>query len=153
MTNYFEHFQETASGLQLVCARAYHWYVDKIQLCKRYNYELLPADNFMFEVNNRNTRIRWEICSKLTIKIPEQRHWRCSIVFIVNFKYFTSCSGSLVQYKHGGLLDLRNSNSEKIYFQRNFRDFLRQIFEKILFEHNLSWIISNFLNHWTLRFS
>ena len=26
----------------------------------------------MFKVNNRNTRTRCEICSKLTIKIPEQ---------------------------------------------------------------------------------
>ena len=27
----------------------------------------------MFKVNNRNTRARCEICSKLTIKIPERR--------------------------------------------------------------------------------
>ena len=27
----------------------------------------------MFKVNNRNTRTRCEICSKLTIKTPEQR--------------------------------------------------------------------------------
>ena len=30
-----------------------------------------PASNGMFKVNNRNTRTRCEICSKLTIKIPE----------------------------------------------------------------------------------
>ena len=29
---------------------------------------------YMFKVNNKNTRIRYEICSKLTIKAPEQRH-------------------------------------------------------------------------------
>ena len=34
------------------------------------------ADKFMFKVNNRNTRTRCEICSKLTIKTPERRHWR-----------------------------------------------------------------------------
>ena len=28
----------------------------------------------MFKVNNRDTRTRCEICSKLTIKIPERRH-------------------------------------------------------------------------------
>ena len=28
----------------------------------------------MFKVNNRNTRTRCEICSKLAIKIPERRH-------------------------------------------------------------------------------
>ena len=33
-----------------------------------------PASNYMFKVNNRNTRTRCEICSKLTIKTPERRH-------------------------------------------------------------------------------
>ena len=32
-----------------------------------------PAGNYMFKVNNRNTRTRYEICSKLTIKTPERR--------------------------------------------------------------------------------
>ena len=31
------------------------------------------VDNYMFKVNNRNTRTRCEICSKLTIKAPERR--------------------------------------------------------------------------------
>ena len=31
-----------------------------------------PAGNYMFKVNNRDTRTRCEICSKLTIKIPER---------------------------------------------------------------------------------
>ena len=42
---------------------------------------------FMFKVNDRNTRSRREICSKLTIKTPERRHWRRSGVFIVNFEH------------------------------------------------------------------
>ena len=33
----------------------------------------IPAGNYMFKVNNRNTRTRCEICSKLTIKTPERR--------------------------------------------------------------------------------
>ena len=33
----------------------------------------VPAGNCMFKVNNRNTRTRCEICSKLTIKTPERR--------------------------------------------------------------------------------
>ena len=32
-----------------------------------------PAGNCMFKVNNRNTRTKCEICSKLTIKTPERR--------------------------------------------------------------------------------
>ena len=37
----------------------------------------------MFKVNNKNTRTRCEICSKLTTKTPKLRHWRRSDVFIV----------------------------------------------------------------------
>ena len=47
--------------------------------------------NYRFKVNNRNTRTRYEICLKLTIKTPEQRHWTyptpCSIVSFVNFEH------------------------------------------------------------------
>ena len=32
------------------------------------------ANIYLFKVNNRNTRKKCEICSKLTIKTPEQRH-------------------------------------------------------------------------------
>ena len=43
----------------------------------------------MFKVNNRNTRIRCEICSELTIKTPERRQWRRPGVFIVNFEHIS----------------------------------------------------------------
>ena len=43
----------------------------------------------LFKVNNRNTRTRSKICSKLTIKIPERRHWRRSGTFIVNFEHIS----------------------------------------------------------------
>ena len=35
-------------------------------------FDVNPAGNYLFEVNNRNTRTRCEICSKLTIKTPER---------------------------------------------------------------------------------
>ena len=41
-----------------------------------------PVSNYMFKVNNRNTRSSCEICSKLTIKTPGRRHW----LFIINFE-------------------------------------------------------------------
>ena len=50
---------------------------------------LIPAGNYMFKVNNRNTRTRCEICSKLTIKTPERCHLRRSGVFIVNFEHIS----------------------------------------------------------------
>ena len=40
-----------------------------------------------FKVNNRNTRARCEVCSKLTTKTPERLHWRRSSVFIVSLEY------------------------------------------------------------------
>ena len=43
----------------------------------------------MFKVNKRNTRTRCEICSKLTIKIPERRQWRRSGIIIVNFEHIS----------------------------------------------------------------
>ena len=32
-----------------------------------------PAGNYMFKVKNGNSRLRCEICSKLTIKTPERQ--------------------------------------------------------------------------------
>ena len=43
----------------------------------------------LLKVNNRNTRTRCEICSKLTIKMPERFHCRRSDIFIVNFEHIT----------------------------------------------------------------
>ena len=48
-----------------------------------------PAFIYLLKVDNRNTRTRCEICSKLTIKIPERRQWRRSGVFIVNFEHIS----------------------------------------------------------------
>ena len=42
----------------------------------------------MFKVNNRNTRARCEIYSKLTIKAPERRY--CNVV-TVNFEQVNAC--------------------------------------------------------------
>ena len=48
-----------------------------------------PCGIYLLKVNNRNTRTRCEISSKLTIKTPEQRQWRRSGVFIVNFTHIS----------------------------------------------------------------
>ena len=47
----------------------------------------LPADIYLLKVNNRSTRTRCEICSKLTKKIQERRHR--SGVFFVNFEHIS----------------------------------------------------------------
>ena len=43
----------------------------------------------MLKVKNRNPRKRCEIYPTLTVKAPEQRHWRRSGVFIVNFQHIS----------------------------------------------------------------
>ena len=48
-----------------------------------------PANIYPFKVNNKNTTKKCQICSKLTIKIPDQRQRRRSGVFIVNFEYIS----------------------------------------------------------------
>ena len=48
-----------------------------------------PPGNYMFRVNNRNTRTRCEICSKLTIKTPQRPQWGRSSVFIVRFEHIS----------------------------------------------------------------
>ena len=47
-----------------------------------------PANIYLLKVNNRNTRIKPGICSKLTIKIPEIRQFGRSGLFIIYFEYF-----------------------------------------------------------------
>ena len=41
---------------------------------------------YLLKVNNRNTRTKCEIFSKLAIKTPERRQWRHFGVFIVNLE-------------------------------------------------------------------
>ena len=45
-----------------------------------------PAGIYLLKVNNRNTKRRFEVCSKLKIKTPERRHWYRSGVFTVKFE-------------------------------------------------------------------
>ena len=52
------------------------------------DFQTLPAGIYLLKVNNRNTRTRCEICSKLTIKTPERR-LASSGVFIVNFEHIS----------------------------------------------------------------
>ena len=47
---------------------------------------VLSAGIYLFKVNNENTRTVFDICSKLTIKIPKRRHKSYFIVFSVNFE-------------------------------------------------------------------
>ena len=52
--------------------------------CNTLGKKCLPAKIYLFKVNDRNARKRFEICSKLTMKTPERRHWRHFVVSISN---------------------------------------------------------------------
>ena len=47
----------------------------KVDVCgiKGFESNHYPVNIYLFKVNNRNTRKRREVCSKLTIKTPERR--------------------------------------------------------------------------------
>ena len=51
-----------------------------------------PVGIYLLKVSNRNTRTRCEICSELTIKVPERGHWGRFGFFIVNFEHISSIS-------------------------------------------------------------
>ena len=48
-----------------------------------------PANNHLFKVNNRNISKRCKICSNLTMRTAERRHWLHSGPFIVNFEHIS----------------------------------------------------------------
>ena len=69
-----------------------------IQLCK----DTLPntAKFYLFKLNKRNTRKRPDICSKLTMKLPERRHWNVPVSSLLTLNYFTPLpSFSIADYK------------------------------------------------------
>ena len=48
----------------------HYFHIQKIRVTKNNN---IPVGIYIFKVNNRNTRARCEICSKLAVKTPERR--------------------------------------------------------------------------------
>ena len=53
----------------------------------------IPTRNHMFKVNNRNTRTRYEICTKLIIKTPQRHHGHqflgAKLHFVYDFMWLT----------------------------------------------------------------
>ena len=55
----------------------------------QHNHFTFQLAFYLFKVNNRNARKSCEICLELKIKTPEERHWLCYGVFIVNFEHIS----------------------------------------------------------------
>ena len=49
---------------------------------------LFPANIYLFKFNNANFRKMCEISSKLTVKTPKRRQWRCSGVLMLTLNIF-----------------------------------------------------------------
>ena len=61
------------------------------------------AGNYIFRINNRNTRTRCEICSNLTIKTPERHHLVSLLLTLNIFRTFFYCLlATLNKYMFGG---------------------------------------------------
>ena len=59
--------------------------ITKIQLILLREIDRIDqAGIYLLKANNRNTRTRCEICSKLTIKLPEQRQWPITLLLTLN---------------------------------------------------------------------
>ena len=54
-----------------------------------FSFILIPASICLLKINNINTRLTCEICSKLTIKTSERCQWPRSGGFIVNFEHIS----------------------------------------------------------------
>ena len=50
-------------------------------------FSQIPVDIYLLKVNNRNTKTRCEICSKLTIKTPERRLASSKLKYRENLAY------------------------------------------------------------------
>ena len=70
----------------------------RISCSKIYTQHLLTQDNvpsnvpekiYLFKVKNEDTKKRYEICLKLTLKTPKRCQQNRSGVFIVNFKHIS----------------------------------------------------------------
>ena len=50
---------------------------------------IVPANKYLFKFNNGKTIKRCEICSKLTLKIPQRPYWCRFGVFIADFEHIS----------------------------------------------------------------
>ena len=86
---------------------------------------LFIPSRHLLKGNNVNTTATCKICSRLTIKSPERRHWRLSGVFIFNFQliwhyfwYFLCWLGTCKWWF--GLYSFTNLNSRENYFRSTY---------------------------------
>ena len=111
-----------------------------------------PACIYLLKVNNRNTRTRCEICSNLTIKAPERRHWRPSGIFFVNFEHVLHLVlvFLLIILNMAGTLGIQNKKWKKKFFKISLN--LINLVRFCCFQQNLKfWSCCIFLRNWMMK--
>ena len=84
-----------------------------------------PAGIYLLKANNRNTRARFEICSKLTIKTPERHQWRSIVTFehvIARWEYIEK--NDYVRTHSNRLLRALFARSHLLFFFKIFSNFV-----------------------------
>ena len=94
------------------------------------------AGNCVFKVNNRNTRTRGEICSKLTIKIPERGQWRRSGIFTVNFEHISHLVLVFLRNKPLHVVTAKSGHNDPLVYPVWSDSFLVKILMKIFFTNS-----------------
>ena len=90
------------------------WSYQKDVIDLRVNYDVIhlckdtlanTANIYLFKINNRITRKRPDVCSMLTIKLPERRHWEYSGEYsLLILNYFTPfLNFSVVDFKQANV--------------------------------------------------
>ena len=84
---------------------------------------IYSAGIYLFKVNNRNSRTRCEICSKLNMFKYVRHHWRRSGVFIVNFEYISHLLQVFLSFEHvvTGWVGSRQIPMMMFFWQNGYR--------------------------------
>ena len=99
----FFNFANVTSITHSPSSRRYETKSQKQNLKKKIvKTSLYPADMYLLKVKNRNTGTRCELCSKLKMKIPEQRLGvvLMSLLLTLNIFHTLFYSFSIVSFEH-----------------------------------------------------
>ena len=100
---------------------------------------------YLLKANNRNTRARFEICSKLTIKTPERHQWRSIVTFehvIARWEYIEK--NDYVRAHSNRLL--------RALFARSHLLFFSKYFQILYILHKFSYILPFFVHFFFFLF-
>ena len=113
---YMDSFVRTHENLQEVIREAFFVQLAVSWYCFRIN----PSRHLIVQVNNGNTRTMCEVCSKLTIKTLERRHWHALLLFPLltldkympagNWNFHHETISVLIRHYLEGYLRTKNTN-------------------------------------------